>query len=84
MKMKTQHTQTYEHNERGARHSSLSASTKQVERFPNNSNLTAHLETLKQKSVITPNRSRWQKIIKLRVEINKTETKKTTKRINET
>ena len=37
-----------------------------------------------QKEANSPKRTRWQKIIKLRARINKTETKKTIQRINET
>ena len=40
------------------------------------SDLTACLKALEQKEADTPRRSRRQEIIKLRVEINKTETKK--------
>ena len=46
--------------------------------------LTAHLRALEQKEADSPRRSRCQEIIKLRVEINKIETKKTIQRINET
>ena len=38
------------------------------------SQLTAHLKALKQNKEITPKRSGWQEIIKLRAEINNTET----------
>jgi hypothetical protein len=34
------------------------------------SNLTTHLKALEQKEANTPKRSRWQKIVKLKVEIN--------------
>ena len=40
------------------------------------SNLRAHLKALEQKEEITPQRSRWPEIIKLRVEINKIQTNK--------
>jgi hypothetical protein len=39
--------------------------------------LTAHLEALEQKEANTLKRSRWQEIVKLRVEINRIETKRT-------
>ena len=48
------------------------------------SDLTAHLKSLEQKEADSPKRSRRQEIIKLRAEINKTETKKTIQRTNET
>jgi hypothetical protein len=41
------------------------------------SNLTAHLKPLEQKEFVALNRNRWQEIIKLWVEINKTEIKRT-------
>lgn len=47
------------------------------------SNLTEHQKALEQKEASTPKRSRGQEIIKLRVETNKIETKKTVQRINE-
>jgi hypothetical protein len=47
------------------------------------SNLKAHLKAQEQKEAKTSKRSRWQEIIKLRTEINKLETKKTTQQINE-
>ena len=40
------------------------------------SNLRAHLKALEQKEEITPQRSRWPEVIKLRVEINKIQTNK--------
>ena len=40
------------------------------------SNLTVHLKALEQKEEITPRRSRWQEITKLRAEINKIKTNK--------
>jgi hypothetical protein len=46
------------------------------------SNLTEHLKALEQKEANTPKRSRQQKIIKLRAEINQVETKRTIQRIN--
>jgi hypothetical protein len=48
------------------------------------SNLTAHLRALEQKEANKPKRSRLQEIIKLRAEINQTETKRTIQRINKT
>jgi hypothetical protein len=46
--------------------------------------LTAHLTALEQKEANSPKRSRLQEIIKLRAEINQTETKRTVQRINQT
>ena len=46
------------------------------------SDLTAHLKSLEQKEADSPRRSRRQKIMRLKVEINKIETKKI-QRINE-
>jgi hypothetical protein len=48
------------------------------------SNLTAHLKSLQQKEVHTPQRSKWQEILKLRDEINQTEIKRTVQRIHKT
>ena len=48
------------------------------------SELTEHLKILEQKEANSYKRTRWQEIIKLRVEISKIETKKTIQRINET
>ena len=48
------------------------------------SNLIVHLKALEQKETNTPNRSRWQKITKLRAKINQLETKRMTQRINKT
>jgi hypothetical protein len=61
----------------------LSASKKKLERAYT-SNLTAHLKTQSQKEAKSPKRSRQQKIIKLRAEINQVETKRTIERINKT
>ena len=47
------------------------------------SELTEHLKVLEQKEANSPKRTRWQEIIKLRAEINKTEIKKTIQKINE-
>jgi superfamily II RNA helicase len=60
-----------------------SASKKKLERAYTSS-LAAHLKILKQKEANTPKRSRQQEIIKLRAEINQTETKRTIQRINKT
>jgi hypothetical protein len=46
--------------------------------------LIAHLKVLEQKETNSPKRSRWQEIIKIRVEINQIETKRTIQRINKT
>jgi hypothetical protein len=54
----------------------LSASIKKLERSYT-SRLTAHLKSLEQKEANTPKRSRQQKIIKFRDEINQVETKRT-------
>jgi hypothetical protein len=48
------------------------------------SNFTVHLKALEQKEANSPKRSRWQEIIKLRVEINQVETKRTIQIINQT
>ena len=61
----------------------LSASKKKLERAYT-SNLTAQLKALEQKQADISKRSRRQKIIKLRAEINKIETKRTIQRINKT
>ena len=53
----------------------LSASKKKLERTYTTS-LTAHLKALEHKEANTPKRSRWQKIIKLRTEINQIDTKR--------
>ena len=45
---------------------------------------TAQLKALEQKEEITLKSSRLEEIIKLRVEVNKVETKRTVQRINET
>jgi hypothetical protein len=46
--------------------------------------LTAHLRALEQKEANTPKRSRRQEIVTLGAEVNQTETKRTTQRINKT
>jgi ABC-type oligopeptide transport system substrate-binding subunit len=56
----------------------LSASEKKLER-PYTTSLTVHLKAQEQKEANTPKRSRWQEIIKLKVEINQVETNKQTK-----
>ena len=61
----------------------LSAFRKKMERAYS-SNLTVHLKALEQKEANTPKRSKWQKISKLRAEINQIETKRTIQRINKT
>ena len=50
---------------------------------PYTSNLTAHLKALEHKEVITPKRSKCQKVTKLRVKPNKIETKKIIQRASE-
>jgi hypothetical protein len=61
----------------------LSAPKKELERAYISS-LTAYLKALEQNKANTPKRIIWQKIIKLRVEINQVETKRIIKRINKT
>jgi hypothetical protein len=66
----------------------LSASKKKLERAHIRS-LTTHLKGLEEKEANSPKRSRrqeiiWQKIIKLRAEINQVETKRTIQRISQT
>ena len=61
----------------------LSASKKKLERAYTRS-LTAHLKVPKQKEANLPKKSRQQEIIKLRVEINQIETKRTIQIINKT
>jgi hypothetical protein len=61
----------------------LSASKRKLERVYT-SGLTAHLEALELKEANSPKRSRRQGIIKLRVEINQVETKRTSQSINQT
>ena len=46
--------------------------------------MAAQLKALEQKETDTPKRSRWQKIIKIRAEIDQIETKRTMERINKT
>ena len=47
-------------------------------------NLTLHLKQLEREEQRKPEVSRWKEIIKIRAEINKTETKKTIAKINKT
>jgi hypothetical protein len=61
----------------------LSASKKKLERAYTSS-LTAHLNGLEQEEANSPKTSRQQEIIKLRVQINQVETKRTIQRINHT
>jgi hypothetical protein len=60
----------------------LSASKKKLERVYTSS-LTTHLKALEQKEANTSKRSRRQKIIKLRAEINQVKTKRTIQRISQ-
>ena len=48
------------------------------------SSFIAHLKALEQKEANSPKRGTWQKIIKLRAEINQVETKRTIQRIKQT
>jgi hypothetical protein len=61
----------------------LSVLVKKRERSYTN-NLTAHLRALEQKEATSHKRSRKQEIVKLRAQINQTETKKTIQRISKT
>jgi hypothetical protein len=61
----------------------LSATKKKQERAYTSS-LTAHLKVLEQKEANSPQRSRQQKIIKFKAEINQVERKRTIQRINQT
>jgi hypothetical protein len=61
----------------------LSALVKKLERSYTK-NLTAHLRALEQKEANSLKRSRRQKIVKLRAEINQIETKKAIQRIGKT
>jgi len=67
------------HNERGTKRKIHSSECLQKAYF---SSLTAHLKTLGQKEINKLKRSRRQEIIKLRVETNLVETKRTIQRIN--
>jgi hypothetical protein len=60
----------------------LSATKKKLERV-HTSSLTAHLKALKQNEANSP-KSRWKEIIKLRVEINQVETKRTIQKSTKT
>ena len=82
--MKVQHIQTYRDTIKTVLKGKLiaiGASKAKLERAYTSS-LTAHLEALEQKEANTPQRNRWQEIIKLRGEINQVET--TTKKKNYT
>ena len=61
----------------------LNAYIKKLEKS-HTSELAVHLKTLEQTEANSPKRTGWPEIIKLTVEINKIETKKTIQRINET
>jgi hypothetical protein len=61
----------------------LSAAKKKLERA-HTSSLPTHLKALEQKEANSPKRSRRQKIIKLRTEINQVETKRTIEKISQT
>ena len=61
----------------------LSAPQKKLKRAYTSS-LTAHIKALERKGANSPKRSRRQEIIKLRVEIDEVETKRTIQRINQT
>ena len=61
----------------------LSASQKKLERTYSSS-LTIHLKALEQKEANRPKRSKQQKIVKLKAEINQIETKRTIQRISKT
>jgi hypothetical protein len=65
------------------KHIALSAAKKKLERA-HTSSLTAHPNALEQKEANRHKRSRRQKIIKLRVQINQLERKRTIQRINQT
>jgi hypothetical protein len=60
----------------------LSASKNKLERA-HNSSLTTHIKALEQKEANSPKRSRRQEIMKLRVQINHVESKRTIQRINQ-
>ena len=61
----------------------MSASKKKLEKA-HNSSLTTHPKALEQKEANSPKRSRRQKIIKLRCEINQMATKRNIQRNNQT
>jgi len=73
------------HNENSAKKKSivLSAWIKKMERSYTNT-LTAQLRALEQKEANSPKRSRRQERLKVRVEINQIETKRTIERISKT
>jgi hypothetical protein len=73
------------HNERSAKKKTHSSECHQKETGKKyTSTLTVHLKTLEQKEANTPKRSRWQEIIKISVESNQVETKRTIQRNNKT
>jgi hypothetical protein len=79
MRMKVQHTQTYGTLLKAVLRGTLmglSASKKKLDRA-HTSSLTEHLKALEQKEANPPKRSRQHKIIKLRTEVNQTNTKRT-------
>ena len=83
MKMNTHIPKLLEHNE--AKFTALCTYIKKFffsERY-HTSNLITYLRATEHKEVVTLKRSRLQEIMKLRVEINKIETKRTIQRINE-
>jgi hypothetical protein len=86
MKMKPQHTRNLWDTMKAVLRGKLTAlgdSKKKLERAYTCS-LTAHLERLELKEANSPKRSRGQEIIKLRIEINQVETRRTIQRINQT
>jgi hypothetical protein len=83
MKMKPQHTQTWDTMKAVLRGKfiALSSTKKKLERAYTSS-LTGHLKVLEQKEANSPKRSRGQEIIKLRAEINQVETKRSISLMN--
>jgi hypothetical protein len=72
------------HNESSLkRKTHISESLQKLER-EYTSSLTAQLKALDKKEATSPKRSRLQKIIKIRAEMNQVETKRTIQRINQT
>jgi hypothetical protein len=70
------------HNETISKLIAMSASKKNLERA-HTCSLTTHLKALEQREANSPQRSRQQKIIKLRGEINQVETRRTIQRIKQ-
>ena len=66
----------------GGKLTALSASKKKLG-TAYTSSLTAHMKAVEQKGANSLKRSRQQEIIKLRVEVNQVETKRTIQRINQ-